>query len=141
MSIVENDLVWEDTACDYCGSGSTECDVLFEGPDRAERLPGIFRVVRCQRCGILRQNPRLAWVSLKDYYTENYDSHSMLVRHEKGFLRRLDKRYGPWKRLKAMERYSTGGTLLEVGCGTGLFLEEALRSGHFENTWVVVQSD
>jgi 2-polyprenyl-3-methyl-5-hydroxy-6-metoxy-1,4-benzoquinol methylase len=130
LRIDEDHLIWEEHPCDWCGS--IENEFLFEGPDRVEHLPGTFRMVRCQKCGILRQNPRLAWESLKNYYTENYDSHAKLIRHEKGFLRRLDRRYGPWKRLKAIERFVQGGKLLDVGCGTGLFLEEALRSERWD---------
>jgi len=100
-------LPWEAASCDWCGS--TETSLLFEGPDRLEHLPGTFRLVRCKRCGLYRQNPRLSWEGLKHYYPEDYASHGKLVQEEKGALRQLDKRYGPWKRLRAIERYQPGG--------------------------------
>lgn len=126
----EFDLEWETTECNWCGS--SDGDELFTGPDRSEHLPGLFRLVRCKNCGLIRQNPRLAWNSLRHYYVEGYSSHPSLVRDEKHFLRRLDRRYGPWKRLRAVEKYKSGGRLLDVGCGTGTFLEEAIRSGHWD---------
>lgn len=124
------DLEWEVTQCDWCGSSAG--DEILVGPDRSEHLPGIFRLVRCGSCGLIRQNPRLAWNSLKHYYVEGYSSHPPLIQDEKNFLRRLDRRYGPWKRLRAVEKYKKGGSLLDVGCGTGTFLEEAVHSGHWE---------
>jgi SAM-dependent methyltransferase len=132
--IQAENLSWEDCACDWCGS--TDSETVFKGPDRLEGLPGIFTMARCVKCGVYRQNPRLAWDSLAAYYPEDYASHPRLVQDEPTPVRRLDKRYGPWKRLRAVERYQPGGSLLEVGCGTGLFLEEALRSGRWQVTGV-----
>jgi 2-polyprenyl-3-methyl-5-hydroxy-6-metoxy-1,4-benzoquinol methylase len=128
---MENEsLTWESCACDWCGSNKSE--LIFVGPDRLERLPGQFQMVRCTECGLYRQNPRLAWSSLKHYYTENYSSFPKLVQEHRSWLKRLDKRYGPWKRLRAIERYQPGGRLLEVGCATGIFLEEVARSKNWE---------
>lgn len=121
---------WEETTCDWCGSNESE--LLFEGPDRLMRLPGQFRMVRCRQCGLMRQNPRLAWESLKDYYPEGYASHVPLIREEPSLLRRLDRRYGMWKQARAVEEFQRGGRLLDLGCGTGIFLEEVLRSGRWQ---------
>ncbi len=130
MNLNPDAFPWEETPCDWCGSNETS--LVFEGPDRLEHLPGKFRLVRCEGCGLYRQNPRLTWEGLKLYYPDDYASHGKLVQQEHGIFRRLDKRYGPWKRLHAVERFQPGGRMLEVGSGTGLFLEEALRSGRWE---------
>jgi 2-polyprenyl-3-methyl-5-hydroxy-6-metoxy-1,4-benzoquinol methylase len=124
------ELKWEDVACDWCGS--TDCEFLFEGEDRLLHLPGQFRMVRCRQCQLVRQNPRLTWESLKDYYPEDYVSHVSLIREEPSLLRRLDRRYGMWKQVHAIEKFQLGGRLLDVGCGTGIFLEEVLRSGRWQ---------
>lgn len=134
MSVAFEPIQWEETSCDWCGS--SESELLFKGPDRLEQLPGEFTMVRCSRCGLFRQSPRPAWVSLKNYYPENYASYPPLVRTGRNVLRRLDKRYGPWKRLRAIQRFQSRGKLLEVGCGTGLFLEEALRSNRWSVTGI-----
>jgi len=95
-------------------------------------LPGRFRLVQCPQCGLIRQNPRLGWESLQKYYPEDYNPYKQVIEAERSILRRLDRRYGMWKRLRSIERFQPGGRLLDVGCGTGVFLGEAQRSGRWE---------
>jgi SAM-dependent methyltransferase len=124
------ELVWKEAACDWCGCYDTE--LIFEGPDRLMGLAGQFRMVRCRQCGLLRQDPHLAWESLKSYYPPEYSPHVGLVREEQSILRRLDRRYGMWKQLRVIEQFLKSGRLLDVGCGTGVFLEEMQRSGSWQ---------
>ena len=124
------ELEWEKVPCDWCGS--TDDEFIFDGSDRLLHLPGQFRMVRCRKCGLIRQNPRLVWNSLKDYYPDDFISYVPLIREERSRFRRLDRRYGIWKQGHAVERYQNGGRLLDVGSGTGIFLEELLRSGRWQ---------
>ena len=120
------------TVCDGCGAA--DGTFLFEGPDRLTGLPGVFRLVSCAQCGLIRQDPCLQWDSLKDYYPENYISYAPLISQVPSWWKRLDRRYGMKKRVRAIKRVRATGNLLEVGCGTGIFLEEASRS----NCWSLV---
>jgi len=95
-------------------------------------LTGRFRLVQCPQCGLIRQNPHLSWESLKDYYPEDYSPYTKIIETERSTARRMDRRYGMWKRLRALERFQPGGRLQDVGCGTGVFLGEAQRSGRWE---------
>lgn len=97
-------------------------------------LPGRFRLVRCQRCGLMRQNPRLKWESLQHYYPEDYSAYEPIIQAEQSRWKRLDRRYGMRKRLRAIERFQPGGRLLDAGCGTGVFLAEAQRTGRWDLT-------
>ncbi|MEW5871903.1 MAG: class I SAM-dependent methyltransferase [Chloroflexota bacterium] len=129
--LLEQDrLQWEDIACCWCGSNSSE--LLFEGPDRWEGLPGLFREVRCLECGMFRQNPRLAWESLQLYYPEDYGSYEYPSSADIKSWKYLLRRYGDWKRRRSVERMIPSGRMLEVGCGTGAFLQEMIRSKHWE---------
>lgn len=123
-------LHWEETTCTWCGA--TAYDVLFEGPDRLHGLPGTFQFVRCQQCGVLRQNPRLTWASLSQYYPEDYVSYHYDAEEDRSPLQAWIKNRGNRKRRRAIERFQPGGRLLEVGCGTGAFLREMARSGHWD---------
>jgi SAM-dependent methyltransferase len=120
-----------ETTCAWCGL--TESSLLFEGPDRLERLPGVFQIVQCKSCGLIRQNPRLTWDKLKEYYPEDYAAYHYETKPEqKPSLRNRIQEYGNWKRRKNLEAYISAGKLLEVGCGTGAFLRELKKTSRWE---------
>jgi SAM-dependent methyltransferase len=122
------EIIFESTACDFCGSTKTR--VLFEGPDRLLGLPGHFRVVQCVQCGLLRQDPRPTRETISFYYPLEYEPFAIDKEHS--CLRRWERRYGMFKRRRAIERRCSGGRLLDVGCATGDFLYEMARSGRWE---------
>ena len=77
----DRELIWEESVCDGCGSPGGE--VLFSGPDLLMELPGEFHLVRCTACGLIRQNPWLAWESLKSYYPEDYSAYEPIIDRER----------------------------------------------------------
>jgi 2-polyprenyl-3-methyl-5-hydroxy-6-metoxy-1,4-benzoquinol methylase len=109
--------------CDYCGS--EDYTVVMRGPDLLEGLPGEFQLTRCNQCGLLRQNPRLDWEQLADYYPEGYVSHNGLLEDSVSGFKRFERRYGHWKRVRRIAKYKPEGTWLDIGCGSGLNLQEA----------------
>ena len=122
---------WEEVGCTWCGSNQYE--TCFEGPDRLERLPGTFRLVRCTQCGLYRQNPRLIWDLLQHYYPEDYKAYTYRVEKTRSWRQRIAN-YGNYKRYRAIRRHIKGGRILEIGCGTGGFIQELIRSGD----WVIL---
>jgi len=98
-------------------------------------LAGQFRMIACDKCGLIRQDPRLIWSCLSRYYPAEYTAYAGYM-GERSRLRRLDQGYGLWKRLRAVEQYQRGGHLLDVGCGTGAFLHEAKRTGRWDVTGI-----
>ena len=116
--------------CDLCGSEKYQ--VVFSGPDLLLELPGEFQLVKCLQCGLLRQNPRLLWNELADYYPSNFSSYCPQASEISKSTARLDKRYGLWKRVKIIHKYQPNGTWLDVGCGTGRILQESMRWGKWQ---------
>lgn len=111
--------------CDWCGS--EEYKVIMESRDYLTDLPGKFQFVRCDQCGLLRQNPRLDWIDLLKYYPKDFPSHKQQISEIPSKVQRLNKRYGLWKRIRIINKYKPSGNWLDVGCGTGRILQEAQR--------------
>lgn len=111
--------------CAWCGE--EKYDVIIKGPDRLLGMDGNFQFVKCKKCGLLRQNPYLEWDSLKEFYPENYSSYLPQVTDISSRIKRIDKKYGLYKRVKFINKYKPSGNWLDVGSGTGRVLQEAYR--------------
>lgn len=114
-----------------CVSTSTE---TLTGPDRLHGLPGTFRVVRCEECGLQRTSPRPDRSTIGHYYPAGYGPHVDATPDHAG------RRSSRLMRI-AMRLLDTGGTrtpsmspgrLLEIGAGRGDFAVEMRSHG-----WVV----
>jgi SAM-dependent methyltransferase len=129
----------QDTRCPICETAEFDREVYamnFETEDlntdvfSARRLPDRlhYRMVRCQKCGLLRSNPVLPKVALSRLYEDSeftYATEAAFARTTYGHYFRKARAYAkPVKRL------------LEIGCGNGFFLEEALALGVSEVTGI-----
>lgn len=81
-----------------------------------------FRIVRCRRCGLLRSDP----ITLEpEKFVSGYEMSCLTY---EGEIDNLCQTYGHY--LSQLEPILPGKDhLLEIGCGNGFFLEEALRRG------------
>lgn len=95
-----------------------------------------FRVYTCDDCTLVYLWPRLSEGEVREMFTRLYREGEGSVpelRSYYGFTFEDDpgnplvQLYETW--LDALERYRKGGRLLDVGCGTGLFLAVARRRG------------
>lgn len=57
--------------CVLCGSG--RATFLHETRDRLLRLPGVFGLVRCDECGLVRLSPRPRQAEIGAYYPSDYE--------------------------------------------------------------------
>jgi SAM-dependent methyltransferase len=92
---------------------------VFSARRRPDRLH--YRMVRCGRCGLVRSNPILPAGTMARLYASShftYGSEATFARRTYGHYLRRARR---WARSEA--------DLLEIGCGNGFFLEEALDQG------------
>jgi 2-polyprenyl-3-methyl-5-hydroxy-6-metoxy-1,4-benzoquinol methylase len=134
--MLEGHLVKMETReCPVCLETSEA--VILTGTDRLHGLPGTFTVVRCQKCGLMRTNPRPTIETIGFYYPDNYrpyvdtqvqasTSRSSKYRL-KTFLRQL---IDP---LSEVIPPISPGRMLEVGSASGKFLHKMAGQG-----WEVV---
>lgn len=89
-----------------------------------------FTIVECNNCNFKFTNPRPSNGVLGDYYkSDDYISHSDT---KKGFIATLYhivRDYTLKRKIKLVERYVSRGTILDYGCGTGMFLKVSKKSG------------
>jgi SAM-dependent methyltransferase len=90
----------------------------------ARRLPDRihFRIVKCKTCGLVRSDPIVLSEVLSHLYQQSMFTYNDEVVN-------LKRTYGDC--LAKLEKYGIQKkSLLEIGCGNGFFLEEALGQGY-----------
>ena len=111
------------SACLICGGA--QASPLFRGSDRLYHTTAQeFAVVRCAQCGMTRLDPQPSPGELHRYYPDNYwfaPDPSAASRLEEAY-RRLVLRDHVQFVSRALAGSRGRGTLLDVGCGGGLFL-------------------
>jgi 2-polyprenyl-3-methyl-5-hydroxy-6-metoxy-1,4-benzoquinol methylase len=111
-------------ACPLCGSETTQS--LFIARDRLFGRPGEFPVVRCLNCGLVFLKPRPSSQALAAYYPDTYYPLDAKPSPEaEAVARDLLRKVNDWVRSHGI----TQPRLLDVGCGTGLFLHLAAEAG------------
>ncbi len=111
--------------------------------DRLHAIPGMFRIVRCTRCGLMSLDPRPKETELEKYYPKTYYAyaHYKPGSWQERFAVFLYKLYFgrgnlllklallPFKHLLRGTRIIPGGRILDVGCGNGSFLYKMKLAG------------
>ena len=126
------DLALEETDCPLC-AGRRWSPVL-EAPDAGNPGGPRFAVVSCEACGLWFTNPRPAESEMGRFYPEDYPPHQ--VRRTPPAKARAP---GWWSRTSARLRRRCPDRrwlaphgrmrLLDVGCGSGVFLERMHQHG------------
>lgn len=117
--------------CPLCGGKSrVRISTITEAQGR---IPGTFTLYRCRACGLVFVSPRPADAELVQLYDETFYSVSRL--RGKKFAENVYELFLN-RRRKRIERFVTGGRLLDVGCGDGGFLRFMAARG-----WAVTGLD
>ncbi|HUT15031.1 MAG TPA: class I SAM-dependent methyltransferase [Anaerolineae bacterium] len=130
----------EETNCNLCGADDTV--LMYTERDRWLGLPGSFRLVRCQQCGLAYLNPRPALEDMAFYYPATYGPHRAVPEDEASLLSYLNHTCKYGKRTAVIRSARPqGGRLLDIGCATGSFLHVMGQSGSWEVCGVEPNAD
>lgn len=89
-----------------------------------------FAINECNQCSLRFTNPRPIDEELPKYYhSENYISHSNKSTGLTAYAYKLIRNYTLRQKLSIINTLSNKGRLLDLGCGTGEFLEVCKKSG------------
>jgi len=110
--------------CPICGDKDSQN--LF--PNIAYKDKGLFNMIRCKRCGVLFADPFPPDDFLNSVYQDLVHDSSYQKRYgEKGIEWNIKNRFIPHLRL--IEEYIKPASLLDLGCGEGVFLKLARERG------------
>ena len=85
----------------------------------------VFNIVSCSGCNFKFTNPRPEDSIIGNYYkSEDYISHSNTKKGLISSLYHLVRSYTLGQKEKLLNKYVSRGTLLDYGCGTGMFLKK-----------------
>lgn len=99
--------------CVFCGSLATE--TVLQATVEGGREPRVFSLLRCPQCALVMTSPRLGRAELEEYYRPEY--WGRVNADDLDWVRRDQA-----SRTAFLERFRSGGRILDVGCGLGLFL-------------------
>jgi len=115
------------TSCDLCGNKTFT--LYLEAKDYFLTNEE-FTIVKCDYCGLLFVNPRPSPAEISIYYkSENYISHST---KQAGFLDKVYafiRKKNHIKKYKLIRSYKNSGSLIDIGCATGEFLDFFQKKG------------
>jgi 2-polyprenyl-3-methyl-5-hydroxy-6-metoxy-1,4-benzoquinol methylase len=108
--------------CNLCGS--QESELLYALPDyQLEDFEKKYCYVRCKNCGLIYQNPQLSAEEVAPHYSNEYSCYqSPYKKQKKNWISQKSVEFGLNKRWDSVRQYVKSGTLLDVGCATGIFL-------------------
>ena len=113
--------------CLVCGSKQFDPFLVCKDYTVSQEL---FNVVSCKNCGFKFTNPRPENSVLGNYYkAESYVSHTNSNKGVVNKLYHLVRNYTLKSKIKLIEGFVSRGTILDYGCGTGMFLSAIKNSG------------
>jgi len=123
-------MLLEPVRCNLCGSDNYIIHLIRK--DFNLYVDGEFRLVKCNVCGLVYQNPRPSIAEFSNIYPEEYDQYTDNSLLSQSKITRLDRQYGLNKQAKAILQYKSTGKLLDIGCATGEFLHTIANLPNWE---------
>jgi SAM-dependent methyltransferase len=114
--------------CENCDGDQFE--TIFSGSDKLLGIPGEFDVIECMQCGLYQISPKLNTQQMENYYPEAYICYLEAIEDESNPWTRFNRFLGQNKRCRqVMRRAKSTGKILDIGCATGVFLNEMQKKG------------
>lgn len=110
--------------CYVCGNDA--CEPFLIGEDDLTGKEGEFQYVRCTRCQLVYQNPRLPISCIKEFYDSEYIAHrkkkdwGVLTPLYEHAMSKHDREKE--KLVKKYVQLNSASEILDVGCAVGTFL-------------------
>lgn len=142
---MDNDF--EYMKCDLCDDDNYDVKELMFVQDNVVNKSGIFRIVECKNCHLVYLNPRPRQKVINKYYPGEYECHLISGEDKKGLkysVKNLIRAYQPdyykggqnrikklilrtisniiEKRIAIVVPFIKDGKILDIGCGSGGFL-------------------
>lgn len=90
----------------------------------------LFVLIKCLGCGLLFTHPKPEIGLITKYYlSKDYTSHNTSINSLKNLLYKLARNISLRRKLRMIENHSGQGTLLDIGAGTGDFLNTCHKKG------------
>lgn len=88
--------------------------------------------VQCQNCGLIFQHPPALTTDINEYYPERYSPYiSKNEINQMSIIHKIIANYGISKRCNIIYKFKKSGSILDVGCSTGLFLDRLQKTGNW----------
>ena len=115
------------TECPVCGSGNIENLLQLDDYFLTKES---FNIWKCQECGFKFTNPVPRETDLQKYYeSDEYISHSNTSKGLINKIYQLVRNHSIKKKVGVAISNLNRGEALDIGCGTGDFLNEMLKNG------------
>ena len=111
--------------CPLCAA--TEIKTMYQARDPHYGISGSYRIVRCANCSLVFLNPMYSDGELTALYPSDYYAYQDEVRGSL-WKQRAKKLLGYWQGTREPS-FSRPGTFLDIGCGSGAFVERMRDAG------------
>jgi|HubBroStandDraft_6_1064221.scaffolds.fasta_scaffold239312_2 SAM-dependent methyltransferase len=113
------------TCCPLCEA--TDIRELYVAKDRHYQIAGLHRVVRCASCALIFLNPMYSDEKLASFYPGDYYAYQEQAQNSP--RKEILKRLLGYKTGTKDPSFDGPGTMLDLGCGSGWFLEKMRSRG------------